>query len=115
MRKIKTLKKNYEFKNVLTNGKFYKGKNIIIYISKNKKKENIIGIAISKKVAKAVKRNRIKRVIRESYRLQKDKLQKGYSIVFLWNKTAKIEECSYFTISKEMITLLKKANLYEEI
>ena len=36
MRKIKTLKKNYEFKNVLNKGKFYLGKQIIIYISKNK-------------------------------------------------------------------------------
>ena len=35
MRKIKTLKKNYEFKNVLNKGKFYLGKQIIIYISKN--------------------------------------------------------------------------------
>ena len=37
MRKIDTLKKNYEFKNVLDKGKFYRGKYITIYISKNKK------------------------------------------------------------------------------
>ena len=50
MRKIKTLKKNYEFKNVLNKGKFYLGKQIIIYISKNKVNENRIGIAISTKL-----------------------------------------------------------------
>ena len=37
MKKINTLKKNYEFKNVLNKGKFYKGKYITIYITKNKK------------------------------------------------------------------------------
>ena len=44
MRKIKTLKKNYEFKNVLTRGKFYIGKQISIYVLKNNKKTNVIGI-----------------------------------------------------------------------
>lgn len=49
MRKIKTLKKNYEFQNVLTKGKFYIGKQITIYIAENKRQINQIGIAISKK------------------------------------------------------------------
>ena len=44
MRKIKTIKKNYEFKNVLTRGKFYIGKQISIYVLKNNKKTNVIGI-----------------------------------------------------------------------
>ena len=35
MRKIDTLKKNYEFKNVLNKGKFYRGNYITIYITKN--------------------------------------------------------------------------------
>ena len=38
MRKIKTLKKNYEFKNVLSKGKFYIGKQVSIYVLKNRKK-----------------------------------------------------------------------------
>ena len=39
MRKIDTLKKNYEFKNVLDKGKFFRGKYITMYISKNKKEK----------------------------------------------------------------------------
>ena len=42
MRKIKTLKKNYEFKNVLTKGKFYKENTITVYIQKNNIKSNQI-------------------------------------------------------------------------
>ena len=112
MKKLKTLKKNYEFKNVLNKGKFYREKHITVYITKNNKNENVIGIAISKKVCKAVKRNRIKRVIRESYRLQKDNLNKGYNIVFLWNKDANIEECNYKNISKEVIKIFNKAGMF---
>ena len=67
MKKKKTLRKNYEFKNVLTKGKMYAGKQILIYISKNKLNENLIGIAISSKLCNAVKRNNIKRKIKENY------------------------------------------------
>lgn len=91
MRKIKTLKKNYEFQNVLTKGKFYIGKQITIYIAENKRQINQIGIAISKKTCNAVKRNHIKRKIRENYRLIQNKLKQGYNIVFLWNKKMPIE------------------------
>ena len=96
MRKIKTLKKNYEFQNVLSKGKFYVGKQITIYISTNKLDENVIGIAVSTKACNAVKRNHIKRLIRENYRLIKNDLKKGNNIVFLWNKKVKAEEADYY-------------------
>ena len=110
MRKIDTLKKNYEFKNVLTKGKFYKGNYITIYITKNNKDKNIIGIAISKKIGKAVKRNRLKRIIRESYYLEKNNLNKGYNIVFLWNKKEFIDLKSN-EIHEDINNLLKKAGI----
>lgn len=115
MRKIKTLKKNYEFKNVLSKGKFYVGKYVTIYIKKNNKKENYIGIAVSTKVAKAVKRNKIKRIIRESFRLNKNKLTKGNDIVFMWNKNANIKELSFYLINKEIIDLFEKAKIIEKV
>ena len=111
MRKIKTLKKNYEFQNVLSKGKFYIGKQITIYISKNKLNENRIGIAISTKVCNAVKRNRIKRLIRENYRLIKNNLKQGNNIVFLWNKKDIVENASFNIIKNDMNILLKKAGL----
>lgn len=111
MKKIKTLKKNYEFKNVLSKGKFFIGKYICIYIKENKKNENYIGIAVNTKIGKAFKRNRIKRLIRESYRLIKDELPKGKDIVILWNKKANCDEINFYQINNEMIELLKKAKL----
>lgn len=111
MKKIKTLKKNYEFRYVLSKGKFYYGKNITIYIKENKRKENIIGIAINTKLGKAVKRNHAKRLIRENYRLIKENLEKGYNIVFLWNKNIPLEKADFFEIKKDILNIFNKANL----
>lgn len=113
MKRLKTLKKNYEFKNVLTKGKFYKGNYITIYVCKNNKNENVIGIAVSKKIGKAVKRNRIKRIIRESYRLQKDFLENNYNIVVIYNKSSKIGDINYKIISEEMKKLFIKAGIFQ--
>lgn len=111
MRKIKTLKKNYEFKNVLSRGKFYIGKQISIYVLKNSKNINTIGIAVSIKKCGAVQRNRIKRLIRENYRLIKNELKQGYDIVFLWNKKGEANKADYHIIENDMKKLLSKANL----
>lgn len=111
MRKIKTLKKNYEFQNVLSKGKFYIGKQITIYITRNKLDSNVIGIAISTKTCNAVKRNHIKRLIRENYRLMKNDLEVGNNIVFLWNKKDSVKNANFYIIREDMKNLLKKANL----
>jgi len=111
LRKIDTLKKNYEFKNVINKGKFYRGKYVTIYITKNKEEKNKIGIAISKKIGKANKRNRLKRLIRESYYLKKDELKKGYNIVFIWNRQADILNNNFKNVSKDILKLFEKAGL----
>ncbi len=111
MRKIKTLKKNYEFKNVFLKGKFYKGKQISIYVLKNNKKINVIGIAVSTKQCGAVLRNRIKRLVRENYRLIKSELKQGFDIVFLWNKKGDAKAANYYTIKNDIESIVKRADL----
>lgn len=70
----------------------------------------MIGIAISKKVGKAVKRNRLKRLIRESYQLQRNELLQGYNFVFLWNKN-QIIDCKCEQVQQDMNKLFEKAGI----
>lgn len=112
MKKTKMLKKNYEFKNVLSKGAYIPGKRINAYIAKNKKDINLLGLAISVKYGKAFKRNRIKRVLREVYSKSfEDKLNQGISIIFLCKKNAKYEEINFKNIEKDMYLIFDKAKV----
>lgn len=102
MKRIQTLKLNYEFKNVFNKGKFYIGNQIIIYVLKNKLQKNRLGIAINSKLCHAVQRNRIKRVIRAAYQLNIKESNVGHDIVVIWNKKADIEDLSYNIINEDM-------------
>ncbi len=111
MLKTDTLKKNYQFRNILKKGKYYKGNYIDIYIKNNNKKINYIGIAVGVKLAKAVKRNRVKRLIRENYRLLENKINVGYNIVFICKKNQNIEKIEYKNIKQDMENIFKKAKI----
>ena len=112
MRKLNTLKKNYEFKRVLNNGQYYYGKYIQFFIIKNKKDINRMGIAVSSKIAGAVERNKIKRLIRENYRLLiRNNILKGYDFVFIWNKNRSPKEASYYEIKKDFENIFKRTGI----
>ena len=110
--KTKMLKKNYEFKRVFEKKKYYAGKYLEIFVLENKSNENFLGIAISKKIANSVNRNRIKRLIRESYRRLESNISLGYNIVILWKKNIDIKYANYDNIYKDLENILLNAKLY---
>ena len=115
MKKTKMFKKNYEFKNVLSKGKYYSGRYIEVFIKPNTSiSQNLLGIAISVKIGKAVKRNHIKRLIRENYKENENKIKIGNSIVFLWKKKADTRNATFENISKDMEFIFDKANIFLE-
>ena len=111
MKKTKMLKKNYEFRKVLSKGKYYSGKNIEAYVLENNKKDcNFLGLAISVKTAKAVKRNMIKRLLRENYKILENDIINGVSIVFLWKKGIDTKNALFNNIKDDMNYIFDKAD-----
>lgn len=64
-------------------GKCIVNKYVVIYVKKNNKPYNSMGITAGKKVGNAVARNRAKRVIREAYRKNETKMPIGIDIIIV--------------------------------
>ena len=111
MKKTIMIKKNYEFKILFSKGKFYHGEYIHMYIKQSSQKFNKFGIAVSKKQGKAVKRNHIKRLIRENYKNFESSIKTGTNILVIINKNKDIKDISFKQIEENFLRTLKKANV----
>ena len=54
---------------------------LVLYARKNRSGSNRVGITVGKKLGKAHIRNRVRRRLREIYRLNEDRFQPGWDIV----------------------------------
>ncbi|MEK7274475.1 MAG: ribonuclease P protein component [Candidatus Desantisbacteria bacterium] len=68
-----------------------------------------VGIVAGKKVGGAVKRNRAKRLLREAYRLNKNKLVQGLDIVLVAKKM--ITNLTFHEVEKNLLYIFKKSNI----
>ncbi|MFD3155351.1 ribonuclease P protein component [Haloimpatiens sp. FM7330] len=111
--KEESIRKNIEFRRVYKRGKSFSNKLLVLYIYKNNNNDDItrVGISVSKKVGKSVTRSRVKRLIKESYRLNKVDLRKGFDLVFIARTACK--DKAYKDVEKSLINLLRKAGLYK--
>lgn len=107
-----SLKNSGEFKKVYECGKSYANKYLVMYIYDNGKDSNRVGISVSKKVGNSVVRHRVTRLIRESVRLNEEKLKKGYDIVVIARGNAKDKK--YEDVESAYIHLCKLHRLILE-
>lgn len=109
MKAANRLRKNNEFRRVYKEGNSMANKLLILYIRKNDLDYNRAGFTVSKKVGKSVVRSKVKRQIRESYRLNDGKVIQGYDLVFV--ARAGCSEATYKEIESALLHLLGKKKL----
>ena len=81
--RIQKLKENREFRRAYNRGKVFVTPYAVVYITKNRTGDVRLGITAGKKIGKAVKRNRAKRVITAAFSSVLPKIQDGLDFVIV--------------------------------
>lgn len=82
---------------------------MVLYARKNRTGTNRVGITVSKKLGHAVVRNRVRRRLREVYRLNEAKFQPGWDIVVV--ARSRCISASFQDIVSAYLTLAAKAGI----
>jgi ribonuclease P protein component len=109
MKKINIVKSNIEFNNIINTGNVFKNKYFVIYLNKDIKDKYRFGVAIPKKIGKAVLRNKIKRQIKSIIDKNVEILLKKDYVIIARNM---ILDLNYNDIEKNLIEILNK--IYKE-
>jgi ribonuclease P protein component len=80
------IKKRSELEEIFKKGKKNIGKNLILYRLDSNEKPQKFGVIVNRDVKGAVKRNRIKRILREIIRKNKDKFKENERVLIYYRQ-----------------------------
>ena len=86
---------------------------LVLYARKNRTATNRVGITVSKKLGKANVRNRIRRRLREVYRLNEEQFQNGWDIVVVARTRA--IHAPFNVLTEKYLELAEKAGVLNEL
>lgn len=104
-----SLKKNHEFRRLYSKGKSAGGPVIVVYCRKNGRGRNRVGITVSNKVGNAVVRNKVRRRLREIYRLNEHTLRRGFDIAIVARVRARYS--TYLELESAFLTARDRLGL----
>ena len=107
-----SLKENHLFRRAYNRGKTAADSRLALYVRRNGQKGNRLGFTVSTKVGHAVVRNRVRRRLREIYRLNEDKLRGGCDVVVVARTRA--ASSGYHQLEKSFLKLADKLELLKK-
>ena len=103
------LRLNADFQRVRQEGKSWANRLVVLCALRNDLEHSRFGFAVSKRIGKAVVRNRVRRRMREAVRLRRTSIAEGWDMVFIARSS--IERATYAEIVQAIEDLLGRANL----
>ncbi len=109
------VKRQSEFDQIIKKGSKKLGENLVLYRLRSSSDEGQkFGIKIARGIKGAVKRNKIKRVIRETLRINKDKFDSKEKVVVLFRSPSRridrksgTQEIDFDKLKRELESLIK--------
>jgi ribonuclease P protein component len=105
LRREERLRRKKDFEAIAKEGTRRHTKNFLIITRKNDQGFSRVGAVAGRRVGKAVERNRVKRLMREFFRRNKDRLLPSTDYVIVGKKGA--QDLPYARVVDELGTLLK--------
>ena len=112
MKRATTLKENYEFRRMYAKGKSGVSPCLVVYCRPNHRAHNRLGITVGAKLGHAVVRNRVRRRLREIYRLNQPRMKQGYDVVLVGRVRA--VSASYQELERAFLRVCEKLSLLEK-
>lgn len=103
------LRKNASFQAVYRSGKSYANRMMVLYVLPNSDNHRRVGFAAGKRLGNAVIRNRVKRLLRETYRLNQDKLKTDVDLILVGRQA--MVKSQYRTVARAFWDLCNKARI----
>ena len=103
------LGKNSEFQKVYKTGKSKANKYLVMVLVERESGPNRYGFSVSKKVGNSVKRNRARRLMKESFRLTDFRIPEGYDLIFIARNTIVNAKCQ--DVKKSLESALKRTGV----
>ena len=107
-----TLKKNSDFRRLYSKGKSAVTPYMAVYCRRNKGGVNRLGYTVSTKLGHAVVRNRVRRRLREIFRLNQSGLAQGYDMILVARTRAVGAE--YRELERAFLNVCGKLGLREK-
>ena len=82
---------------------------LVLYARRNRSQTNRVGLTVGKKLGHAVIRNRVRRRLREVYRLNEDRFTPGWDIVVV--ARSRCIDASFQKLTNAYLSLAEKAGL----
>lgn len=109
MKKKYRLRKRRDFSKTYRRGKSSANRTLVLVYRRNGLSVSRLGISVNKKFGNAVKRNKIKRQLKEIYRSNIDDVKPGYDLIFIVRVNA--QDKSFWELKKSLESLLKRVKL----
>ena len=103
------LKNNREFKRLYNRGKSAASQCAVVYCRRNGTSGNRLGVTVSTKLGGAVVRNRVRRRLKEIYRLHETNMTAGYDVVIVARVRSRY--VGYWELESSVIGLFGKLKI----